>query len=851
MADGLQALRTYLDDIARRRASLAWRRAWTLGAAIAAVTLLVTAGAIRLASPGPLPLVAAVAAGLAVAVAAIGVALWSTRGRTTPLQIARLVEERHGGLDDVVVSAVDYAARADHQPAMAERLGRSALRAVADLDADVVVDRAALARGARSALAAAALLLVALGLFVRPLGDAAGVASAYLLPSRIEITVEPGHARVRPGQALTVRARVRGADAVLPALVAGAGGDESSIAMTRQDDGSYLATIDEVTVSFLYRVVAGARRSDEFSVTVVHPPTVERIALEYHYPKALGLATRTEEDGGDIYAPAGTDVRFTITADRPVKGSALVLANGARVPLSGDGRLTTGSLTITADDAYRVTLVDDDGIDAPDGTEYFIRTLLDRPPDVRVLRPAGDRQVTPLEEVLIEARADDDFGITALDLVLQKPGDPEVVVPLPGPRDGLTASGSYLLFLENLEVSPGDFVSYFVRARDVGRGKPPSETRSDMFFLEVKAFDDEFVAAQSQAMASGGQSQGVQDLAAAQKEIVVATWKLDARGRRARTAQSADDVRAIATAQRALEQRAAKEAGTQLRGAPSADPRRRRGRTTANDVGDNPMGQAIEAMRRAATELDRLQTATAMPHELEALNQLLKAEADVRRRQVARQQGGGGGGGNRNTPDLSSLFDQELRKQQQTNYETPASSETRQDERPDDDPLARLRELARRQEAMSREQRDLARNRDELDEETVKRRLERLTRDQETLRRELEELARQMPQPSDGERQASNQPSEQERQPGQQGQQGQQNQPRPGGSPGQTQSGQGQPASGRPTRTPPAADRTGRRCATPPKRCGGRPAVCSSRIRSGPARTPNAPSSVCVRPSRG
>ena len=72
MADGLQALRTYLDDIARRRAALAWRRAWTLGAAVAAVALLVTAGAIRLASPGPLPLVAAVAAGLAVAVAAIG-----------------------------------------------------------------------------------------------------------------------------------------------------------------------------------------------------------------------------------------------------------------------------------------------------------------------------------------------------------------------------------------------------------------------------------------------------------------------------------------------------------------------------------------------------------------------------------------------------------------------------------------------------------------------------------------------------------------------------------------------------------------------------------------------------------
>ncbi len=692
----------------------------------------------------------------------------------------------------MVVTAVDYAARPGHDPAMAERLARAAVRAVSGLGADAVVDPSALTHSGRTAVAAGVLLLAGLAVFVRPFGDAASVVSAYVLPSRIAIDVEPGDARVRAGQPLTVRATVRGADGVTPVLVAGAGADAVPVAMTRQDDGTWLATVDAVTQSFGYHVMAGARASNLYAITVVHPPAVERIALEYVYPKALGLPTRVEEDGGDIYAPSGTEVRFTITTDRPVTDSALMLAGGTRVPLAVAGRTVTGTLTIAADDAYRVTLVDDDGAATPDDTEYFIRMLLDRPPDVRVLRPAGDRQVTPLEEVLIEARADDDFGVSALDLVLQKPGDPEVVVPLPGPRDGLTASGSYLLFLEDLEVSPGDFVTYFVRARDIGRGKPPAESRSDMFFLEVKAFDDEFVAAQSQAMAAGGQSQGVQDLAAAQKEIVVATWKLDARGRRARTAQSATDVRAVATAQRALEQRAAKEAGSQLQGStPSGDPRRRRGRATANEVGENPIGLAIEAMRRAAGELERLQTAAAMPHELEALNQLLKAEADVRRRQVARQQSGGGGGGNRNTPDLSSLFDQELRKQQQTNYETPDSSETRQDDGSPDDPLERLRELARRQEAMSREQRDLARNRGELDADTVKRRLERLTRDQETLRKELEELARQLP-PRDAERQAGNQSQNQPGQQGQQGeQQGQQQSGQPG-QPGSSSQGQGQ-----------------------------------------------------------
>ena len=52
---------------------------------------------------------------------------------------------------------------------------------------------------------------------------------------------------------------------------------------------------------------------------------------------------------------------------------------------------------------------------------------------------------------------------------------------------------------------------------------------------------------------------------------------------------------------------------------------------------------------------------------------MLKAAAEIRRRQVrGSRRSGGGGNGNRQSPDLSTLFDQELRKQQQTNYETPS-----------------------------------------------------------------------------------------------------------------------------------------------------------------------------------
>ena len=46
-------------------------------------------------------------------------------------------------------------------------------------------------------------------------------------------------------------------------------------------------------------------------------------------------------------------------------------------------------MKVTKDGSYRVTLSDRDGMSSPGETEYFIRTLEDRPPDVRVAA-AGD-----------------------------------------------------------------------------------------------------------------------------------------------------------------------------------------------------------------------------------------------------------------------------------------------------------------------------------------------------------------------------------------------------------------------------------------------------------------------------
>ncbi|MDP1570286.1 MAG: hypothetical protein Q8L86_09800 [Vicinamibacterales bacterium] len=765
MGERLVELGELLSAVGWRWRRLAWLRAWTLGAAVAAVVLLAGVGAVLIAAPGGVALIALTVLTLVIAGGSLARALWPARRQPAPLTLARLIEERVGGLDDVLVTAVEYAARPDHSPQMARLLAGDAARAARGVDLDAVVSRPQLVHATRMAAAAAFAFAVALVLFLGPLHRAALLTTAYLFPARLTIEVVPGDVKVAAGQPLTIITRLHGIEGgLVPSFVAGGGADDPGIRMRRGEaPGEFTLTLDALDASFAYRVTAGSASSPAYTVTVVYPPRVERIDLQYEYPRAFGLAARTDEDSGDIYAPAGTRVRVAITADKVIAAGALVLDDGTRVPLEAGTAVVDGNLVVSGDGSYRVSLADTDGLENPGETEYFIRVLNDRPPDVRIMRPAGDRQVTALEEVLIEARADDDYGIANFDLVLQTPAGRETVIPLGRGAGAQTASGSHVLYLEELGVEPGDFVTYYARARDVGRGRRPVESRSDIFFLEVKPFEEVFRAAQSQSMsAPGGGGNTMDDLAAVQKEIIVATWKLDARARRANDARSAQDIRTVAKAQTDLKARA-EQMAAQAR--PPVRGRRGAGMTPAAGGEDDAMANAVVAMGRAAGALDQLKIAEAIPHEMEALNHLLKAQAEVRERQVARQQQGGGGGGNRQQADLSSLFDQELRRNQGTNYETPSSAETR-DDQPADDPLEDLRELARRQDALNRQQRDLARNRDQMNAEEVKRQLARLTRDQEELRREAEALARQLEQQQ---RQQAQRPS----QSGQRGQSGQ------------------------------------------------------------------------------
>lgn len=798
MSPVVDPVRQSLDGLSRAWWRVRWTRVLARTVGIVAGVLLAWAIADRWRPLGRWPLLAS---GLAVAAVVAGSAWWLRRRALAhpPVErMARLVEEQCPELDATLRSALDPAV--DRSP-LGAIVQADAADALARLDEARVVDPDERRRAIVWAGAALAAMLVAAGAAAPTAVRAARTARFVVAPPSLVLRVTPGDRRVVKGTALTIAAVIEGAprdlDVASPQLVVDGEGARAVGALTRQADGSYQVRIPAVDRSFAYRVRAGGLRSADYRVEALDRPRIEGIDLSYVYPSFSGLPPRTETDTGDIYAPAGSIVTVRVRASKPIAAAQLRASDGdgARaLPLRVVGeRQGEVAFTVARDGAYRIALTDTDAVDNGEGTEYFIRVMDDRPPDVRIIRPAGDRGATRLEEVTLEARAEDDYGVQKLELVYAVRGGAEKVIALGGNGEATAVSGRHTIYLEDLDVKPGDFVSYYARARDVGRGKRSTEARSDIFFLEIKPTAQEFTAAQSSAMAGGGGGE-MDDLVAAQKDVVSATWKLE---RRSAGGRSASDIRAVARAQAEVRDKVAQQ--TASSGAPAPAPRRRRGLEPETDAPPVPLQAAGEAMGRAVAQLDKLDTRSAITHEMDALNELLKAEAEIRRRQLARQQGGQGGGrGRSGNEDLSALFDQELMRQQ-TNYQQQSSVESRQESAKGDSALDKIRELARRQDDLAREQQQLARERSQLSAEEAKRRLERLTREQQRLQQEAQQLAQQM---QGGQQQGSQSQQSQQSQQGQQsgqpqqGQQGQQAQGQSGqrGQPGQ-QSPQGQQAS--------------------------------------------------------
>ncbi len=489
-------------------------------------------------------------------------------------------------------------------------------------------------------------------------------------------------------------------------------------------ENAYFHTFDNIQNEIRYQVISGLYQSKKYTITVWEPPHVTSIDVIYHYPEYIGREPKQISNAGDLTVLEGTRIEFEVQVKKPVRQAEIHLDNGETLELEKGRELTwNGTLTPLIDHTYSIHLTDKDGNSNEYVPQYKIEVEQDRPPEIEIDFPRRDYEVTVLEEVPFEFRVEDDFGIDDVSIQYEIAGREPVHISLPLKSPiGKNATGTYMLQLEQLELSPGDLITWSLQASDQKPDRDPYELYSDPYFLEIRPFRKKLQEAMSNAGAQqqqSGNQENQNNEAATQKDIIIATWNLRRDAKQIADQAFETKKNAILEAQKGLQTR-------------FSDPSRMAmGGNQAQSIELlKTMEQIIESLESALLPDPTEQLSEAIRHEQQAHHLIMQMQPDTSQVQQRRSMTQGGSPGGR--PEINEL---DL-KRQRNYYEE--ERQTRQRLQESDESINKIKELAQRQENINDEISKLI---SELDmkqkEEELKRRLERL---QEEEKRNLEKL---------------------------------------------------------------------------------------------------------------
>ena len=671
--------------------------------------------------------------------------------------VARDIERRHPELRALLLAAIEQEPQQSSGQFgyLQERVIGEAVRHAVQHDWLRAVSTKRLVSAELGGLVALSLLIAALSQLLPSAPLLFRTHRNILARNDYDVTVSPGDTRVEAGTPVVILARF--GDRVPPQanLLFGPSGEQpQQMALSKNlEDPVFGGIIQEVRSDLLYYIEYAGRRTRDYTISVYEHPALTRADAKIIYPSYTKLPEKVIIDTRQITAVEGSQIILTFILNKAVTTAQLVPKEGAALELTVDGEhpnICTTSLIAEQSRRYELHLADAQGLKNEIPQRFEIDVHKNLPPEIKPVFPNRDIVASPLEELSMEAEVSDDYGLTGYGLSYVLAGVTSRDVALGPPAASQDKQQiQHLLALEELNAQPDQLLTYYFWADDVGPDGKTRRTSSDMYFAEIRPFDEVFRENQSsqdprnQQQSQNGQQQGQQDeqLARLQKQIISATWNIkrqvDQSGGLDNRKEDLDVVRqsqadVLQKAQSAL---AEAQEPPEIKALQAA--------TEHMETSLDHLGGAVESASSA-------ELTPALAAEQSAYQELLKLRQ--RERQVVLGRSSQGSGTARSARSEQQLQQLEL-QQQENRYETDrlAQSAEQATGREDLQLLNRLRELARRQSEMSDKLREmeaaLRQAQTEQQKEEIRRELKRLREEQLEALRDVDELQQRMEDP--------------------------------------------------------------------------------------------------------
>ncbi|MFN0077183.1 MAG: hypothetical protein ACKVY0_11975 [Prosthecobacter sp.] len=703
--------------------------------------------------------------------------IWSDR------DIARLIEHQHPVLDSLLLTAIDHEPQATEPTTfLHERLIDQALARAATQNWPVTVANKPYTRALAAAWIAVITFLatdIALRLqtpSAKLSTEHSALSTAPEKPTEFKATLTPGDTEVERGSRLIIEARFTGpvpADATL--FVSEADGkilDRLPMRLTvdQQVFGGLISKIDRDTK---YHVEFANQKSQQHSITVFDYPALVRADVIVTPPAYTKLPAKETKNTLKVTALEGSIIAWKIKVNKPLIPSALApkaapissdpfakpsdtseksdLSDKSDkptppshitaaelygedqsiitlTPSSEDPTILEGVMKAEKSQKYRLHLVDEADRANKNPPWITVTVQSNQLAKIEVVFPKRDLQVSSIQELPVEAKVSDDLGVTKSGAVFSINGNSKEILfkhPVTAPQKKQEVRAD--LVLEKEKAEPRQLVSYYLWAEDTGPKGEVRRNMSEMFFADVRHFEDIFREMEAPPSEPGKPKAKSDKLVDLVKQIVNATWKIirDTNAGRVIEAATPDIDVVHESVGIALEQ--VKEGMEE-----AEDTEIKQALTEAWKA----LKDAQPPLQQASAEKKRSPLNQALTFEQTALEWLHRAQS--REHQVMRQnsppQPGEAQQANKNQ-----IMDLELKQKDQRYEEEKAATEEQTAEQQENlQVLNRLKELARRQEALAEKMKELqnqmAKAKTEEEKQELDNQLKRLQAEQEQLK---------------------------------------------------------------------------------------------------------------------
>lgn len=575
------------------------------------------------------------------------------------------------------------------------------------------------------------------------------------LESNTVLTVEPGNAEIEKGSNVVFTARFQGP---LPADVALEYTQEGSIEILslplrrNLKDPVFGGVMLGIEAPVSYRVTYNDTLSESYQIKIFEYPKVTRSDAKIIAPPYSPAPEKLVEDTRRVTIAEGSELTWILHLNKPVAECELVDKEGNTQKLSAvPDKPSTYSVSITPKQSttWKVNLVDSEGRKNKLPEELIAKVLPNKPPTIKLAK-ASDRRVSPLEEMDLGAKLNDDFGISKVGLAYSINGNaPTEVLLSDSAETSKKLETNYLLALEQLKAKPDQLISYYFWAEDKDSDGQPRRIESDLFFAEVRPFEEIYREGQpqsesqqqqqqQQSQQQGGAQEQAEEAAELQRQIIVAIWNVIRREtEEERTEKFDGDLQVIAESQASAIEKLAEV--SQAANAPDAE------EIVAQIRGH--MESVIKYLQEGREKKDVSPVKNARAAAQSAFAGLLQLRAREHEIVRSRQQQQQSQSQSQSQQNRQQQIDQLELNNQNNPYESqqnPPQTEQEQQAQEVRQAVNRLKELAQRQEDLNEElkklQSELEAAKTEEEKQNLQEQLDRLRDAQEELLRDADEL---------------------------------------------------------------------------------------------------------------